>query len=174
MRVLVAAASKHGGTAEMAGWIGSTLIESGIDAVTLAAEDVGELDLFDAVVLGSGVYAGHWLDAGHRLSTAMIPHLDGRPIWLFSSGPVGDPPKPEGDPVGIPDLMIRTGARDHRVFGGRIDRDRLGFGERAVVTALRVADRDDRPRDEVIAWARGIAAELTAVARERVPVTVGD
>lgn len=166
MRVLIAVASKHGGTAEIAEWIGATLTESGVDAVVRAAEDVGGIDGFDAVVLGSGVYAGHWLESGRRLSAALTPLLVDRPVWLFSSGPVGDPPKPETGPLGIDELMDAIGAREHRLFAGRIARDRLGFGERAVVTALRVADRDDRPRDEVVAWARSIAAELTKGAVE--------
>lgn len=172
MRVLVAAASKHGGTAEIAEWIGTALTESGVEAVVLAAEDVAGIDGFDAVILGSGVYAGHWLEPGRRLAAALTPLLVDRPVWLFSSGPLGDPLKPEGDPVGVAELLDATGAREHRIFGGRVAREGLGFGEKAVVMALRVGDRDDRPRDEVEAWARSIAASLTAVPRERVPVAV--
>lgn len=172
MRVLVAAASKHGGTAEIAEWIGATLTEAGIETVVLEAEDVAGIDGFDAVILGSGVYAGHWLEPGRRLATALAPRLVDRPVWLFSSGPLGDPLKPEGDPVGIPELLDATGAREHRIFGGRIAREGLGFGEKAVVMALRVSDRDDRPRDEVVAWARSIASELTAPRRERITAPV--
>ncbi|MGO9754854.1 MAG: flavodoxin domain-containing protein [Solirubrobacteraceae bacterium] len=51
------------------------------------------LEPYDAVVLGSAVYAKHWRgDARHFLR-----HLGGelarRPFWVFSSGPVGDPAK---------------------------------------------------------------------------------
>ena len=166
MRVLVAAASKHGGTAEMAGWIGRTLSESGIDAVVMATEDVGGLDGFDAVVLGSAVYAGHWLDSGRRLAMGLAPRLAERPVWLFSSGPVGDPPRPDGEPNGIDDLVEATGAREHRVFGGRIERGDLGVMERVMVSALHVPDRDDRHRDEVIDWARTIAADVSARSRD--------
>jgi menaquinone-dependent protoporphyrinogen oxidase len=35
-----------------------------------------------------------------------------RPVWLFSSGPVGDPPKPQEDPVGVREILTATGG-DH-------------------------------------------------------------
>jgi hypothetical protein len=44
----------------------------------------------------------------------------------------------------------------------------MGFGEKAIMTALRVQDRDDRPRAEVEAWAEEIAAAIDAFAREPV------
>ncbi|GAA1784720.1 hypothetical protein GCM10009682_03590 [Luedemannella flava] len=59
-----------------------------------------------------------------------------RPVWLFSSGPIGDPPKPDEHPVDAGSAVMLARARQHRVFAGRLDRDRLGLGERAVVAAL--------------------------------------
>jgi menaquinone-dependent protoporphyrinogen oxidase len=75
---------------------------------------------------------------------------------------VGDPLKPADGPVDGDRLRQATGAREHRVFAGRIDRSLLGFGERAIVGAMRIGDRDDRSRSEVEAWAATIASAIVA------------
>ena len=59
--VLVTAASRHGATREIAQIIGQALRERGLDSTVRAPEDVSDLAAYDAVVLGSAVYAGHWL-----------------------------------------------------------------------------------------------------------------
>jgi menaquinone-dependent protoporphyrinogen oxidase len=160
MRILVTAASKHGATAELAEWMGAAFRSAGVDAVVEAPELVTNLDGFDAVIIGSGVYAGHWLEPAKQLVDRQVDALRARPVWIFSSGPVGEPPKPEETPVDVAPIVETTGARDHRVFTGRIDRSLLGFGERAICTALRVPEGDWRSRPEVEAWAREIATAL--------------
>lgn len=147
MKVLVTAASKHGGTGEIADWIGATLTECGLEVVVRAPEEVSTLDGVDAVVLGSAVYVGNWLAPATHLAERLGPEFRARPTFLFSSGHVGDPPKPDSDPVDVATIRQTTGAEDHFVFGGRIARDRMGFAERAVITALRVPDGDFRPRE---------------------------
>jgi menaquinone-dependent protoporphyrinogen oxidase len=47
-----------------------------------------------------------------------------RSAALFSSGPVGDPPKPAEVPVDVGAIVAATGARDHRIFAGSLDRHR--------------------------------------------------
>jgi menaquinone-dependent protoporphyrinogen oxidase len=168
MKILVTAASKHGATAEMAGWIGETLGDAGLDVEVRAPDDVTSLDGFDAVVLGSGVYAGKWLGAATKLVDRLGPQFQARQVWLFSSGPAGDPPKPEADPVDAEPMRVATSAREHRVFAGQIDRSKLGFAEWAIVAALRVPNGDYRQRPEVEAWAREIATALTPA-----PTSVG-
>ena len=54
-------------------------------------------------------------------------------------------------------------ARGHRLFAGRLDRHRLGFGEKAMVSALRVKDGDFRDWDAIDTWGAQIAAELSRV-----------
>jgi menaquinone-dependent protoporphyrinogen oxidase len=58
-----------------------------------------------------------------------------------------------------------TGARGHRVFPGRLDRDLLSFGERAMVTAMRAPVGDFRDWGAVAAWADEIAAAVTDAPR---------
>ncbi|MEW6635790.1 MAG: flavodoxin domain-containing protein [Actinomycetota bacterium] len=163
MRVLVAAASRHGATAQIAGEIGVALRDGaggGIVVDVLPAEEVSSLEGYDAVVLGSAVYAGRWLESARKLAERHAETLSRRPTWLFSSGPVGDPLKPEEDPVDVAEILKATGAREHRVFPGRLDRRELGFAEKAIVLALRAPEGDFRDWEAVRAWAREIAADL--------------
>lgn len=160
MRVLVAAASKHGGTTEIAKAIGSALTDARLETDVRAVDEVATLDSYDAVVLGSAVYMGHWLEPAREFVDRNGTALATRPVWLFSSGPLGDPPKPASEPTDVLGLIEITHARDHRVFPGIIDKGALGFGERAVVGVVRAPAGDYRPWDEIHAWALGIARAL--------------
>ncbi len=65
-RVLVSAASRHGATAEIAQAIGQALPE-GLTVAVIPPRDVRGLDGSDAVIIGSAVYMGHWLDPAKGL-----------------------------------------------------------------------------------------------------------
>ena len=110
MKVLVSAASKHGSTAEIARAIGEVLEDRGLEVALISPEEVQSIEGFDAAVLGSAVYAGHWLKPAMELVERLGEALADVPVWLFSSGPIGDPPKPEEDPVDVAELMEATGA----------------------------------------------------------------
>lgn len=160
MRVLVTAASKHGATREIAEAICERLVANGVHGWMADPDDVATLDSADAVVLGSAVYAGHWMAPAKALVERLEYSLRERPVWLFSSGPIGDPPVPREEAVDVAEVVRATGARSHAVFPGRIDRSRLGFGERAMVRALRVPEGDFRDWEAIAAWADEIADAL--------------
>jgi menaquinone-dependent protoporphyrinogen oxidase len=160
MRVLVTTASKHGATEEIGRFIGEVLAEQGLEIGALPPEDVISLHRYDAVIMGSAVYAGHWMTSMKKMAHRLAPELLERRVWLFSSGPVGDPPKPEEDAVDVAPLIEATGARDHAVFAGKLDKGALGFAEKAIVAAFKVSDGDFRDWDEIRGWAIGIAEEL--------------
>ncbi len=163
MKILVAFASKHDATKEIAAAIGRVLGASGFDVEVRSVEDVENLDGVDAVVLGSAVYVGRWRAPARHFVDANAEALSARPVWLFSSGPLGDPLKPdEEQAVDVDSIVAATSARDHRLFGGKLDRSRLGFGERAVVTAVRASEGDFRDWGQIDGWATGIAEALSA------------
>jgi menaquinone-dependent protoporphyrinogen oxidase len=85
-------------------------------------------------------------------------------VWLFSSGPIGEPPFPPDEPHDVAPLMAVTGARGHRVFPGRLDEHLLTVPERAMVTAMRAPLGDFRDWPAVEAWAADVASGLRAVA----------
>lgn len=162
MRVLVTAASRHHSTHEIATAIAAGLIDRGIDSVAMPVEEVTTLDGFDAVVLGSAVYAGRWLGEARRLAQIHASALCTMPVWLFSSGPVGpaDHPIPPGKPADVPVLMRLTRAVGHRTFPGRLDMSRLHFAERAVARTIHAPDGDRRDWDAIDQFAGEIADEL--------------
>jgi menaquinone-dependent protoporphyrinogen oxidase len=160
MRVLVTSASKYGATGEIAQAIGEVLSEHGLDATVVPCEQVDTVDGYDAVVLGSAVYAGHWRKAARALVERSGDALAAGPVWLFSSGPIGDPPKPEEAPVDVAGILAATRAREHRVFAGKLVRKQLSFGDKAIAVALRVPEGDFRDWAAIKGWAAAIAAAL--------------
>lgn len=173
MKVLVSAASKHGATADIAHAIGDALTSAGIVVDVRPPEDVDSVEPYDGVVLGSAVYAGRWLDPMKRLVDREAPALTGKPVWLFSSGPIGDPPKPLEEPADGRDLGMRIHALDHRVFPGRLERRSLGLAERAIIAVVHAPDGDFRTWEPVAAWARSIADSLEATVAETSAPSIG-
>jgi menaquinone-dependent protoporphyrinogen oxidase len=162
MKVLVTAGSKYGATAEIAEAIGEVLRERGHEVTVAQVEEVDDVEAFDAAVIGSAVYTGRWLKPAKEFVERHGEALAKRPVWLFSSGPIGDPPKPEEDPVDASPLVGATGAREHRVFAGKLEKSGLSFGEKAIVLAFRAPEGDYRDWDEIRGWASGIADALEA------------
>jgi menaquinone-dependent protoporphyrinogen oxidase len=160
MKVLVVTASKHGATAEIGGVIADELRLQGLEVEEAMAAKAPAPGEHEALIIGSGVYTGRWLGEARSYVSANGPALRGRMVWLFSSGPVGDPPKPEFDPADIIEMTQLSGAQGHRVFAGRLDRASLGLGERAIVSLVRAPDGDYRAWESVRDWAREIAATL--------------
>ena len=164
MRILVCAASRHGGTAEIARRLADALRREGAEVAVIRPEEVAGVSDYDAVVLGSGVYLGRWLPAARRMAARFEEQLRRKPVWLFSSGPVG--PKaaePDPRPVNAERLIERTGAIEHQVFGGRIERARLSRPERFVVARLHVPDGDDRDWARIESWGRAIVEQANRI-----------
>lgn len=161
MQILVAVASRHGATREIAQEIADRLVAAG-HTVTLAdPEDVESLAGHDAVVLGSCIYVGRWAASVRAMVDRLEHELTVRPVWLFSSGQIGYPRMPEEPETPDGDMIARRlSARDQRHFAGRLDRTLLGLAERAAVALLRAPEGDYRDWREISAWADGVAQWL--------------
>lgn len=168
MKVLVAVASRHGATREIGQAIAEALIAGGHDAEVTDPDDVESVEPYGAVVLGSSVYVGRWAASARALVDRLGHYLATRPVWLFSSGPVGNPPKPEGDPEEIPGLVNRLQARGHRSFAGRLETEDLSLAERAVVALIQAEKGDYREWDEPTTWASEISEELHRIEIQQV------
>jgi menaquinone-dependent protoporphyrinogen oxidase len=165
MTVLVAAASKHGATGEIAERIGADLVERGLDAEVKNLEAVHDLRGYDAYVLGSGIYFGNWVKPARRFIDTHAAELAKRPTWLFASGSIiGDPPigdDPNALRAGLAERLVETThAREHKLFGGKLDMGELGLAEKLPVRMARGREGDWRDWAAVDDWAATIAHEL--------------
>ena len=178
MHVLVTYASRHGATQGIAERIGETLRANGLDAETRPAASVGNASTYDAFVVGSAAYMEHWLKDAKSFVDRNRDVLAARPVWLFSSGPIGTDPvdkngvdqKVAAIPKEAPELVAALHARDHHVFFGVYDPDQKpvglveGLGMRfmklmpAARDAIPAGDFRDWP--EIEGWATAIAREL--------------
>jgi menaquinone-dependent protoporphyrinogen oxidase len=160
VKVLIAVASRHGSTREIALAIAEELRPAGADPDLRDAGSIESLDGYEAAIIGSAVYAGNWLPEARQFVEQHRARLATIPIWLFSSGPLGADPWPPGDPPGADEVIRAIGARGHAVFAGKLDSRALGFIERLVARAVRAPEGDFRDWDAIYAWAHEIGAAL--------------
>jgi len=176
MRVLVAYATRHGATAGIAERVAAALTAAGLPAEARPVEDVKDVEPYDAVVLGGAAYMFHWLKPAVTFARRHRKELAARPVWLFSSGPLGtDLVDKDGRnvlettrPKEFAELTKLLHPRGEQVFFGAYDPDALpvGLGERFArhMPAARAAmpAGDFRDWQAIDAWAARIATELGA------------
>jgi menaquinone-dependent protoporphyrinogen oxidase len=124
-RVLVAYATKLGSNGEIGEVMAETLREAGHHVTACSVREVKDIDGWDAVVLGSAIYAAHWQRDARLFARRFKEGLAARPLWLYSSGPL-DPWLARADlpltPHGA-EVTEGLGAIAHRTFGGRLAAD---------------------------------------------------
>jgi len=108
-------------------------------------------------VIGSAVYMFHWLKEAAKFVRRQRTVLAARPVWLFSSGPLGtDTVDEQGRDVrevaqaketgGLRDMV---GARDHAMFFGAWENAKpIGLTERFVA---RMPAASAPPRENMMA-----------------------
>jgi len=115
---------------------------------------------------------GHWLKDAKAFIRQHQESLVTLPVWLFSSGPLGEAKTDEkatdlreaSAPQELPELLASVHPREHRVFFGALDPQRLTLPERALrkLPASRALfpEGDFRDWEDIEAWAAHIATEL--------------
>lgn len=164
--ILVAFATKHNATAEIANALGDVLRQTDTFQVDIRpVETVEDITAYDAVVLGSAVYAGQWQSSAADFLKHHEQRLAQRPVWLFSSGPTG-----EGDPRTLmkgwtfPEALQPVAdyikPRDIALFHGKLDPRDLNFLERGIVKMVHAPTGDFRDWNVIREWASRIAQTL--------------
>jgi menaquinone-dependent protoporphyrinogen oxidase len=173
--ILVAHASKHGATQGIAERIAETFVVSGQKAEVRPVKAVHTLASYDAFVIGGAAYMGSWMKDATEFVRRNQEVLASRPVWLFSSGPLGNEPRDAqgrdllevSEPREFAAFGESIKPRGTRVFFGALDPRTLGVSER-LMRSLPAARRlmpegDFRDWEEIEAWAGSIAQELAGV-----------
>jgi menaquinone-dependent protoporphyrinogen oxidase len=181
MKILVAYASRHGATQGIAEHIAAKLQRSGLDVTLRPVADTGPIDGYDAFVIGSAAYMGGWLGDATAFTRRHRDLLAHRPVWLFSSGPVGSETVDAkgrdqltaAAPKEFTEFARTIQPREQRVFFGAYDPDAApaGIAEGLMARFMRIAPavREALPAGDfrdwlaIEAWAEGIARELITV-----------
>ena len=166
-KVLVTYASKYGSTAQIADRISSVLESRGLDVEEMPVGKAKSAGDYKAVVLGSAVYAGQWRAEAAEWLKRNADELAKRPTWIFSSGPTG-----EGDPSelmngwrlpeSLEEVVEGIGPREIAFFHGNLDMDKLNFGEKLIVKAIKAPTGDFRVWDQIDSWAEEVARIVAA------------
>ena len=174
--VLVVYSSRYGATEGIAERVGHRLRSAGLRVDVEPARSAPGPEGYDAVVLGSAVYHGSWTRDALRYVRRHHAALSERPLWLFSSGPLGaDSDDSFGrdkvvnsEPEQIYGYRGWLHARGDRVFFGALRPKSLRRSDRllARLTAARAgwgeAEGDFRDWPAVDRWADALAAEISS------------
>ena len=181
MNILVAYASAHGSTAEVALKIGQLLGEKGVNAVVANVKDVRSIQEFGGVVLGSAIHNGAMLKEMTSFIRAFSESLASKHVYLwvncirvleqYGEAHVLDNYLDHAvlDPLRILDIAV---------FAGKLDLTTVDWDERWALAARYDGstwpsnfDGDYRDWNKIHAWAVQVAAELLLLKPTQTHVT---
>ncbi|MCM2577422.1 flavodoxin domain-containing protein [Streptomyces meridianus] len=164
MVVLVGYASAHGSTRGIATRIATRLREQGFEVDARPVDEAGPAGSYEAMVIGSAVHNGDWLDEAAAFLEDNARVLADRPVWLFSVGlarALGGRFEAKAKPPRRVAAFRRTAtASEHHLFAGRVERDHLPLPGRLLWEVFGGRYGDFRDWDEIDAWAAGIGRAL--------------
>lgn len=162
--ILVAYASRHGSTEEVAADIAATLRDEGYSVTFKPAKELQALSSYQAVVLGAPLYMYRWHKDARRFLSRHKKTLSERPTAVFALGPTRDPHDeaewqssreqlnkelenfPWLEPVSL------------KMFGGKFDPESLKFPMNKF--AASEPPTDIRDWDRIRTWARELGTRL--------------
>jgi len=139
MKVLVCAARKYGATSEIAQAVADVLAERGCEVTVLPPEEVGAVEEFDAVILGSAVYMGQWMNRRAGWQNARRPRWPPGRCGCFPAARSANRPSPPTTRGRPEDPGGQQGPRPpdvHRQAG----QEAPELPDRAMASAIRAAE----------------------------------
>lgn len=170
MKVLVAYATVHGSTAEVAQAIGEELKAQGLQVTVEDVNQMQRLNGYDAFVLGTPVHAGTWLPELKEFFKKNIKHILGKPVYVWVTcirvmERFGREHVMEF--YMVPEILDKLDVRDKTAFAGKLDLQNTDWNERWTLAARYDGeswpinfDGDFRDWDAIRTWAHKVAQEL--------------
>ena len=167
-RILIAYGTVHGSTAEIAARIGARLSDAGFDTDVLHANLGIEIAKYDALVVGSPMYAGTWTRDPAIMLVANRDRVEHLPVALFSVGMI-DVKHPgqlqQEHDAWIEKAFVGEGLMlnvvSSGVFNGAFWRSNLPWWMRIIDAIMRVTPQGDyRQWDVIESWADETAIAL--------------
>jgi menaquinone-dependent protoporphyrinogen oxidase len=169
IKILVAFASTHGSTQEVAEAVALTLRSQGIAVYLQPARNVRSLEGYSAVILGAPLYMFHLhKDAQRFLSKYRKIIRIGLPVAIFAGGPFGKGDEDEWQEVRkeLDKELAKfpwLAPVSVEVIGGRFDPAKLCFPWNLIPALKQLPANDLRDWDGIHAWAASLGLKLQTV-----------
>jgi menaquinone-dependent protoporphyrinogen oxidase len=172
-KVLVTYASKYGSTGGVADAIGKELCNRGAAVDVCMLKNVGGLNEYRGIVVGSAIYRGKWLPEAVDFVERNRGVLQQVPVAYFLVCMNMREPTEENrrkvlaylDPVlkAVPQVQpVKVGT-----FAGALDYSNLSLPLKAVMNLKGATEGDFRDWTAIRAWAEGLCSPLLALGRKR-------
>ncbi len=169
IKVLVAYASTHGSTQEVAEVVAAMFREHGLAVDLQPARHVRSLDGYHAVVLGAPMYMFRWhKDAHHFLTRFQRDLTSGLPIAIFAGGPIEDSNEQWQDRRSDLDRELAKypwlAPVSVQLIGGKFDPAKLRFPYNLIPAMRNMPACDLRDWAAIRAWASALTEKFQRVA----------
>jgi menaquinone-dependent protoporphyrinogen oxidase len=168
MASLIAYASEHGSTKEIAERIAARIASHQLQTECLPIDRVTDMSPYKYVIVGSAVHNMRWLPPAEKFIHDQQKILSAVPVWTFSVG----------YPAGIPRILLgkhpeeKEGVelekyvnkmvqfRKHTLFNGKFDKEHTGRFFGWIFSLIGGHFGDSRDWGAIDRWADGVAEEI--------------
>lgn len=175
-RILIAFASYHGSTADIAKFIGKEFLKKNLLVEVLSTEQVETVTGYDLVIIGSPIHRGKWLDEIPRFVGNNSEALKDIPTACFitclAASKTDEASIKQAESylhaslLDVPEIKpFHTG-----IFAGKLDYGKCTFFERTFLKMLLyikdVEEGDYRDWVKISSWAANLQSHIQAVQRD--------
>lgn len=162
-RILVAYATRYGSTAEVAEAIGDELRKSGVEVDVRPVDEVRDLSLYRAAVIGSPIYMGKWLPEPQVFIEKNQQYLRTIPVAYFAVGLTvaeGGAEILRKAEASMDPVRMLVNPVDVGVFPGKLVSGNLSFTDRTIIKLIRAKTGDFRDWEAVRSWAGTVRSKI--------------